>query len=64
MGTWFEWVRCFVVVTTIAAGCLPMVSAFIIRLGSFDAAQGLLSAYSFLYQESEGEDILSTIFFC
>jgi len=43
---------------------LPMVSAFIIRLGSFDAAQGLLSAYSFLYRESEGEEILSTICFC
>jgi hypothetical protein len=29
---------CFVVVPTIAAGSLPMVSAFIIRSGSFDAA--------------------------
>jgi hypothetical protein len=55
---------CFVAVPTIAAGSLPMVSAFIIRSGSFDAAQGLLSAYTFLYQESEGEDILSAICFC
>ncbi len=36
MGTWFEWLRCFVVEPTIAAGTLPMVSAFIIRSGSFD----------------------------
>ncbi len=45
-------------------------NAFIIRSGRFDAAQGLLraqgllSAYAFLYEESEGEEILSTICFC
>jgi hypothetical protein len=31
----------------IGAGSLPMVSAFIIRSGSFDAAQGQLSADTF-----------------
>jgi hypothetical protein len=35
------------VVPTIGAGSLPMLSAFIIRSGSFDAAQELLSAYTF-----------------
>jgi hypothetical protein len=39
-------------------------NVFIIRSGRFDAAQGLLSAYAFLYEESEGEEILSTICFC
>jgi hypothetical protein len=43
----FEWLRCFVAVPTIGARSLPMVSAFIIRSGSFDAAQELLSAYTF-----------------
>jgi len=62
--TCFQCLRCFVVVPSLAAGSLPMVSAFIIRSGSFNATQGLLSAYSFLYQESEGEDVLSTICFC
>jgi hypothetical protein len=47
VGTWFEWLRCFVVVPTIAAGTLPTVSAFIIRSGSFDLAKGQLSAYNF-----------------
>ncbi len=47
MGTWFESLRCFVVVPTIRAGSLPMVSAFIIRSRSFGAAQGQLSAYTF-----------------
>ncbi len=37
MGTWFEWLRCFVVVPTIGAGSLPMVSAFIIRSGTIGA---------------------------
>jgi len=35
------------VVPTMEAGSVPMVSAFIIRSGSFDAAQGLLGAYTF-----------------
>jgi hypothetical protein len=43
----FKWFRCSVVVPTIGAGSLRMVSAFIIRSGSFDAAQELLSAYTF-----------------
>jgi hypothetical protein len=43
----FEWLRCFVVVPSIGAGSLPMVSAIIIRSGSFDAGQELLSAYTF-----------------
>ncbi len=47
MGTWFEWLSCFVMVQTIAAGSLPMVSAFIIRSGSFDLANGQLSAHTF-----------------
>jgi len=29
VGPWFEWVRCFVVLPTIAAGSLPMVSALL-----------------------------------
>ncbi len=61
MGTWFEWLRCFVVVPTIAAGTLPMVSAFIIRSGSFDLATGQLSAYTFFYKELEWEEILSLV---
>jgi len=36
-------------------------NALITRSGSFDAAQGLLSAYAFFYQESEREEILSAI---
>ncbi len=59
MGTWFEWLRCFVVVPMIAVGNLPMVSAFIIRSGSFDLATRQLSAYTFFYKELEGEEILS-----
>ncbi len=61
MGTWFEWLTCFVVVPTIAAGSLPMVSAFIIRSGSFNLAKGQLSAYTFFYKEWEGEEILSLV---
>ncbi len=61
MGTWFEWLRCFVVVPTIAAGSLPMVSAFIIRSGRFDLAKGQLSAYTFFYKELEGEEILNLV---
>jgi len=30
-GTWFEWLRCFVVVPTIGAGSLPMVSVWTAR---------------------------------
>jgi hypothetical protein len=52
VGTWFEWLRCFVVVPTIGAGSVPMVSAFIIRSGSFDAAQGLFSPYTFFCKRS------------
>jgi len=58
--TWFDWLRCFVVVPTIAARTLPTVSAFIIRSGSFDLVIGQLSAYTFFYKELEGEEILST----
>ncbi len=56
-GTWLEWLRCFVVVPTIGAGSLPMVSVRTAqwwyclckrtRSVSSDAAQGLLSAYTF-----------------
>jgi hypothetical protein len=60
-GTWFEWLRCFVVVPTIAARTLPTVSAFIIRSGSFDLAIGQLRAYTFFYKELEGEEILSFV---
>ncbi len=61
MGTWFEWLTCFVVVPTIAAGSLPMVSAFIIRSGSFDEAKGQHSAYTFFYKELEGEGMLNLV---
>ncbi len=55
MGTWFEWLRCFVVVPTIGAGSLPMVSTFIIRSGSLDAAQGLLSDDDIVFVKRLGQ---------
>jgi len=59
VGTWFEWLRCFVVVPMIVAGNLPTVSAFIIRSASFHLAKGQLSAYTFFYKELEAEEIFS-----
>jgi len=38
-----------------------MVSAFIIRPGSFDLAKGQLGAYTFFYKELEGEEILRLV---
>ncbi len=58
-GTWLEWLGCFVVVPTIGAGSLPMVSAFIIRSVSFDAAQGQLSAYTFFVSSDAAQGLLS-----
>jgi len=43
----FEWQSCFVVVLMIGASSPPMVSPFIIRLGSFNAVQELICVYTF-----------------
>jgi len=61
VGTWFEWLKCFVVISMIVACTLLMVSMFIIRSRSFDEVKGQLSAYTFFYKVLEGEEILSLV---